>query len=93
MVQLTYLCIKIIYTNYLFKLYINYCLFQVGFLSCTNLEKRLRAVDKLLERMEGTVETPKAKLLNCPETIKASETSCEYSAETEFESGLAQSQI
>jgi Lon protease-like protein len=57
---------------------------QVGFLSTTNLEKRLRAIDKMLERMEIRMKALERNA--CPESEDASE-SCSDSERT-FEISL-----
>ncbi|RZB39937.1 LON peptidase N-terminal domain and RING finger protein 2, partial [Asbolus verrucosus] len=54
---------------------------QVGFLSTTNLEKRLRAIDKMLERMEIRMKALERNTLSCPQSEDASE-SCSDSERT-----------
>lgn len=51
---------------------------QVGFLSSTSLEKRLRAIDKMLEHMKIRMKALERNTINCTDTIK-SQDSCSYS--------------
>lgn len=60
------------------NVFIQSCCFQIGFLSTVYLEKRLRAIDKMLEHMEIKMKALDRSTVNCPESDDSSESCSDY---------------